>query len=60
MRPLPVVVIDIGAQPPVEVALARDHQPVKTFGSHGPDPALGDRVGFGGADRRFDDLGTFR
>jgi hypothetical protein len=52
--------IGVDAEHPKEVALTRDHQPVKTFGSHGPDPALGDRVGFGGADRRFDDLGTFR
>ena len=43
MRPLLVVVIGVGTQHPVEVAIARDQQPVEAFGSHGPD--LRDRVG---------------
>jgi hypothetical protein len=60
MWPLLVVVIDVGTQHPVEVAIARDQQPVEAFGSHGPDPALGDRVGSRRADRRLDDLDAFR
>lgn len=60
MRPLPVVVISVGAQHRLEVALARDQQPVETFGSDGPDPALEDRVGARGADRRLNDLDVFR
>ena len=59
MRPLSVVVIDIGAQHPAEVALTPDQQPVEAFRSHGPDPALGDRVGSRRSDRRLDDLDAF-
>jgi hypothetical protein len=59
MWPLLVVVIDVGTQNPVEVAIACDQQPVEAFGSHGPDPALGDRVGSGRSDRRLDDLDAF-
>ncbi|HYN50169.1 MAG TPA: hypothetical protein VES62_04520 [Thermoleophilaceae bacterium] len=46
MRPLGVVVVDIDAQDPFEVAAVEDQQPVETLVAHGSDEALGDRVRF--------------
>src|SRR6266508_3987158 len=40
--------------PPLE-----DQQPVEALGARGSDEALGDRVRFGRADRRSDDLDVF-
>jgi len=40
----PVVMVDVDAERPLEVAAVEDQQPVKTLGAHGPDEALGDRV----------------
>ena len=42
-----------------EVAAVEDQQPVEALGTHGSDEALGDRVRFGRADRRPDDLDAF-
>ena len=57
VRPLPVVVVDVNTQHAFEVV--EDQQPVKALGAHGSDEALGDRVRFGRANRRPDDLDAF-
>jgi hypothetical protein len=59
VRPLPVVVVDVDAQHAFEVAAVEDQQPVEALGAHGFDEALGDRVRFGRANRRPDDLDAF-
>ena len=41
MRPLGVVVVDVDAQHPFEVASVQDQQPVETVGAHGADEAFG-------------------
>ena len=58
MRPLLVVEIGVGSQHPVEVAIARDQQPVEAFGSHGPD--LRDRVGSVGVSTLLAECGEGR
>ena len=47
MRPLGVVVVDVDAEHPFEVAAAEDQEPVQTLRADGPDEALSDRVAFG-------------
>src|SRR6266540_1924381 len=59
VRPLPVVVVDVDTQHAFEVAAVEDQQPVEALGAHGSDEALGDRVRFGRANRRPDDLDAF-
>jgi Aminotransferase class I and II len=44
MRSLGVVVADVDAQHPFEVAAVQDQQPVETVGARGADEAFGDRV----------------
>ena len=59
VRPLPVVVVDVDTQHAFEVAAVEDQQSVEALGARGSDEALGDRVRFGRADRRSDDLDAF-
>ncbi len=57
--PLAVVVVDVDTKHSFEVAAVEDQQPVEALGAHGSDEALCDRVRFGRADRRPDDLDAF-
>jgi hypothetical protein len=50
-----VVVLDVRAQDPFQVALAEDEQPVQAFAPNRPDPALGMGPGAGCLERRADD-----
>jgi hypothetical protein len=45
MRTVAVVVIDVGVQDALELARAGDQDPVEALASHGPDEAIGKRVG---------------
>jgi hypothetical protein len=51
--------VDVDTQHSFEVAAVEDQQPVEALGAHGSDEALCDRVRFGRADRRPDDLDAF-
>ena len=44
MRPLRVLVIDVDAEHPLELASVEDQQPVETLGADGSDEALRDGV----------------
>src|SRR5436190_1598745 len=44
MRSLAVVVVDVNAEYAFEVTAVENQQPVKTFGTHGPNKTLRDRV----------------
>jgi hypothetical protein len=52
MRPLAVVVVDVGAEHAFEVTAVEEQQPVQTLGAYGPDEALRDRVCFRRSHRR--------
>jgi hypothetical protein len=55
MRALAVVVSRIDAEGPLEVAAAKDQQPVEALGSDGANETLGVGVRLRGADRCVDD-----
>jgi hypothetical protein len=55
MRPLRVVVVNVGAQHALEVAAVDDQQPVKTLRTDGSDKALCDLVCLRRPDRRLHD-----
>src|SRR3954469_6087999 len=56
MRTMAVVVIDVGVQDALKLAMAGDQDPVKAFAPHGADEALGTCVGLWSVDRCSDDL----
>jgi transposase InsO family protein len=55
MRPLRVVVVDVDAEHPLEVASVEDQQPVETLGADGSDEALRDGVRLRRPHRRLQD-----
>jgi hypothetical protein len=52
-------VLDVGAQDTLELAAARDHEPVKALAAYRADEAFGVRVRLRRSDRRLDDLDPF-
>jgi hypothetical protein len=55
VRAMLVVVGHIGPHDSLEVSAPEDQGPVQAFAPHASDPALGVRLGLGGANRRADD-----
>lgn len=60
MWALGVVVVDVDAQDAVELARAKDQQPVQALRARGPHEAFGVRVGLRRAERRLDNVDAFR
>ena len=60
MGALPVVVLRVGAERPVEMPPTEDEGPVEALGSDGLDHALGMGIGVRSLDRRHDHPCTFR
>src|SRR4029450_104176 len=58
MRPMHVVMLDVDAQHPLQVAASYDQQQVQALSADRADPTLCKRVGVRRLDRRQDDLGT--
>jgi hypothetical protein len=59
MWPVDVVVLDADAQDTLELAAARDQEPVEALAADGADPALGERVRVRRPKRGADDLDAF-
>jgi hypothetical protein len=53
---LPVVVLDVHAEHPLQVSPAEDEHPIQALDPDGSDPSLGEGVGPGSSDGRADHL----
>ena len=55
--PLPVVVLDVGPEHPLQVPTPEDEHPIQALCPDGSDPSLGEGVGPGSSDGSADHLG---